>query len=64
MKARTVDIALTLTDREAWVYAQFLKRVTFSDYRQRAINEDETYTMIDAGERLRDALRKAGYAPR
>ena len=30
---KTVEIQVTLTDAEAWEFAQFLKRVCFSDYR-------------------------------
>jgi hypothetical protein len=33
-------------------------------YRSQAIDADEAWTMLDAGERLRAALAAAGYAPR
>ena len=61
---KEVTIFVTLTDSEAWQYAQFLKRVCFSDYRQRATSEPEAYRMVDAGEKIRDALREEGYVPR
>lgn len=61
---KEIKISVTLNDREAWQYAQFLKRVCFSDYRDRATSEDEVYVMVNAGEKIRDALREAGYAPR
>ena len=59
-----VEITVTLTDAEAWQFAQFLKRACFSDYRSHATSEAEAYQMINAGERLRRALAEQGYAPR
>jgi hypothetical protein len=61
---KEVTIAVTLTDSEASQYAQFLKRVCFSDYRASATTDGEAYTMVYAGEKIREALRKLGYAPR
>ena len=61
---KTVEIHVTLTDAEAWEFAQFLKRVCYSDYRQHATSEAEAYSMVEAGERIREALAEAGYAPR
>ena len=60
----TVQITVVLTETEAWEFAQFLKRVCFSDYRGCAISDAEAYYMIDAGERIRSALANQGYAPR
>ncbi len=59
-----VEITVTLTDAQAWQFAQFLKRACFSDYRGHATSEAEAYQMIDAGERIRRALETKGYAPR
>jgi hypothetical protein len=59
-----VEITVTLTDAEAWQFAQFLKRACFSDYRSHATSEAEAYQMIDAGDRIRRALANQGYAPR
>ena len=61
---KTVEIQVTLTDEQAWEYAQFLKRVCFSDYRSHATSDDEAYQMVNAGERLRRALAEQGYASR
>lgn len=61
---KTVEIHVTLTDAQAWEYAQFLKRVCFSDYRSCATCEAEAYRMLQAGELIRSALAEAGYAPR
>mgnify|MGYP001025332117 CR=1 FL=1 len=57
-------ISVTLTEEQALAYAQFLKRACFSDYASNSVDKDETYLMIDAGERLRTALARAGFAPR
>jgi hypothetical protein len=61
---QTVEIIITLTDTEAWEFAQFLKRVCFSDYRSCATSEAEAQHMMEAGERIRRALADQGYAPR
>ena len=59
-----IEITVVLTETEAWEFAQFLKRVCFSDYRGHATSDEEAYHMIDAGERIRSALADQGYAPR
>lgn len=61
---KEVTIIVRLSDDQAWGFAQFLKRVCFSDYEQRASSHAETYTMLAAGEKIREALRERGYAPR
>lgn len=61
---RIVRINVELTADQAEAFAQFLKRATFEMYQQKAGNQAEAYLMIDAGERVRDALRDAGYSPR
>ena len=61
---KTIEINVTLTESEAWAFAQFLKRVCFSDYRGCATSEAEAYHMRDASERIRRALADQGYAPR
>lgn len=48
----------------ALALAQFLKRVGLDDYRRLAVDVDEAWAMLDAGERLRAALATVGYAPR
>lgn len=60
----SVEIAVRLTDAQAWQFAQFLKRACFSDYRGHATSDAEAYHMIDAGEHIRRALAEQGYAPR
>ncbi|KIF83044.1 DUF7706 family protein [Noviherbaspirillum autotrophicum] len=61
---RTVRFEVQLTEDEAREYALFLKKATFADYRELATSEQNAYLMIMAGERIREELRKAGYAPR
>jgi len=61
---KTIEIHVTLTESEAWEFAQFLKRACFSDYRGHATSEEEAYRMINAGEQTRRALAERGYAPR
>ncbi len=61
---KIVEITVTLTDAQAWELAQFLKRVSFREYRNNATCDDEAYLMRDAGDLIRDALAEQGYAPR
>lgn len=57
-------ITLVLSADQAWAYAQFLKRVGLDDYRRLAVDQQEAYTMLAAGEIIREELRQAGFAPR
>ncbi len=59
-----VAVNVDLTDAQAYALAQFLKRVGLSDYRPLAVDHDEAYTTLAAGEAVRAALREVGYAPR
>lgn len=60
----SITVSVSLTDDEAWNLAQFLKRVSFSDFRGNAENDEEAYAMRNAAGRVATALREAGYAPR
>lgn len=62
--AKLVTVTVVLTEPQALAFAQHLKRACFSDYRQTAVDQFEAYTMIEAGEALRESLARAGYAPR
>ncbi len=57
---KTVELIVNLTDFDAWNLAQWLKRVSFSDFRSNATDNDEAYAMRDAAERVRTALRNLG----
>jgi hypothetical protein len=61
---RTPVLAVILSTQQAWAFAQFLKRVGLADYRALAVDVDEAYLMLEAGEAIRADLRLAGYAPR
>lgn len=63
-RSNHVEINVTLTEPQAWGFAQFLKRICFSDYRSCATSDAEAYHMVEAGERVRIALAECGYAPR
>ena len=59
-----MNIQVELNTDQAWALAQFLKRVGYGDYRSLAVDADEAYEMVDAGERVRKALAESGVAPR
>ncbi|MDX1252187.1 MAG: hypothetical protein IDH49_08090 [Gammaproteobacteria bacterium] len=59
-----VCFTVELTEDQALAYAQFLKRVCFSDYMDHAVDKDEAYQMMYAGERIREGLASAGFSPR
>ena len=64
MQAQSISITVTFTDEQAWVFAQFLKRVSVHEYRLNAIDDSEAYDMVEAGEVIRRALASQGYDPR
>jgi len=61
-----VTIEVELTDAQALALAQLVKRLTWSDLRGCAIDDQEAYTMRDAVDRVRSALADCspGYSPR
>jgi len=59
-----VTFTVELTDAQAWEFAQFLKRVGIDDYKRLATGDTEAWAMMDAGEIIRAALSRCGYAPR
>lgn len=63
-EGRDVHLSCLLSDSEAWNLAQFFKRAGFSDFRTKAQDNDEAYSMRDAVDKLAVALKDAGYAPR
>lgn len=64
MAERLVTVSVRWTRAQAWAFAQFLKRVSLSDYRFLATDAFESSTMQEAGEELRRALSEAGLRPR
>lgn len=59
-----MTLELDITDREALALAQLAKRLTWSDMRSCAVDDDETYAIRDAVSALQNALSEHGYAPR
>lgn len=63
MKTKTA-ITVELTEDQAQALAQFIKRYTWTDVRQNAVNDDEAYLMREAFDAMQYAMAGAGYAPR
>lgn len=61
---KTIEINVILTDSQAWEFSKFMKRISFSDYRNNATSNEAAYEMVAAGERIREALAQQGYSPR
>ena len=59
-----ITVEVEMTEEQAAAFAQFLKRVGVSDYRNLSVDDQEAYAMQEAGEKIRRALGEAGYAPR
>lgn len=53
-----------MSEAEALALAQLCKRITFSDMRSCAVDDNEAYVIRDAVDKLQGALKAAGYAPR
>lgn len=60
----TVTVTTELTQNQALALAQFVKRLTWSEMRACAIDEDETWVIKDAISELQKALAEAGFSPR
>jgi len=59
-----IEVYVSLTPAQALAFAQFLKRAGHSNYQECAVDSNEAYQMLYAGEELRKSLAEAGYAPR
>ena len=53
-----------LTEAQAYALAQLVKRISFAELRQNAINDDEAYNMQTAVAALQRALARVGFNPR
>ncbi|ECB3801983.1 MULTISPECIES: DUF7706 family protein [Enterobacteriaceae] len=60
----TVTVTTELTDSQAMALAQFVKRLTWSEMRACAVDDDETWVMKDAIQSLQKSLADAGFSPR
>ncbi|WP_422662209.1 DUF7706 family protein [Povalibacter sp.] len=61
---QSVEITVTFTAAQAWQFAQFLKRVSFREYRNNATCDDEAYLLRNASEIIREVLTERSYALR
>ena len=59
-----VEVWMELEPAQALALAQFVKRVSWSEIRQNAVDDDEAYAMREALGFLAKALGESGYAPR
>ena len=57
-------LSLELDDKEALALAQFVKRLTWSDLRGCAVDDDEAYVIKDAVDKFQRALAEEGFSPR
>ncbi|SOY78389.1 conserved hypothetical protein [Cupriavidus phytorum] len=57
-------ITVELTDHASLALAQFLKRVTWSELRACAVDDEEAYLMRAAVDQVARALADIGYDPR
>lgn len=53
-----------LTEVEAWALGQLLKRISHSDCRLNAADDNEAYLMMDSLAKLQRMLSDVGIAPR
>lgn len=65
MRAEGIDVTVAFSDAtEALSLAQLVKRLSWSDCRSLAVDDDEAYRMMDAVNRVMSALADAGFSPR
>lgn len=59
-----ISLSVSLSEQEAWDFAQFLKRAGFADFRSNAVDDEEAYRMMAVAEKLISNLAAIGYSPR
>jgi hypothetical protein len=64
MTKKAVTFTVQIDDQLAQALAQFIKRVSWSEMRQNAVDDAEAYDMRDGLDQVRKALQEAGYDPR
>lgn len=57
-------ISFVLDDEQALALAQLVKRLTWTEFRSKAVDDEEAYSMRAAMDALQQALKDAGYSPR
>ncbi|MFZ6730643.1 DUF7706 family protein [Undibacterium sp. Ji42W] len=61
---KAVKITSYMNDDQAQALTQFLKRVSFSDFKKLAVSMDEAFLMQEGAMKVADALADNGYNPR
>ena len=64
MTQKMVTFTVELDPEQAEALAQFAKRASVSDFKQKAVDDVEAYNMWDSIGKISKALEEAGYAPR
>ena len=59
-----VTFSTTMSGTEAYAFAQWLKRCVLEDFRKHAVDDEDAANMAGAADKIRDALREAGFWPR
>lgn len=62
--SEAVNVQLKLPDHQALALAQLVKRLTWRDIRECAVDDTEAYVMVDALAQVGRALADQGFAPR
>jgi len=58
------NITIILDVNNAWVLAQFFKRITWDGVAECAVDKAETQSMLDVIENAREQMAKQGISPR
>ena len=58
------QISINLNESESWLFALFLKRICFDGVRECAVDNNETYDIIQVIENTIKQLAAQGIAPR
>jgi len=61
---KTQRLTINFNESDSWLFAMFLKRITFDGVRECAIDKDETYSMIEVIENAMKQFADQGIAPR
>jgi hypothetical protein len=61
---KPIKFSVELNDDEALAFAQFLKRAGVSEYRIKAVSDNEAYLMHGAASKIQNALADQGFSPR
>lgn len=59
-----ICLSVSLSEQEAWDFAQFLKRIGYADFRSNAVDDEEAYRMQAVTQMIRKNLEVHGINPR